>query len=82
MSLTTITSKGQITLPKHLREKLNLNKGDKLDCQPDENGAVMLIPLNKRVSDVFGILSNKCKKVVAIDEMDTLLNQAFLDQKI
>lgn len=32
---TTITSKGQITLPAKLRKKLNLKPGDRLEFDPD-----------------------------------------------
>jgi len=38
---TTLTSKGQITIPKELREKLDLRKGDKL-VLVEENGNIIL----------------------------------------
>lgn len=38
---TTLTSKGQITIPKELREKLDLQKGDKL-VLVEENGNIIL----------------------------------------
>lgn len=31
MTTTTISSKGQIVIPKHIREKLNLKKGDRVE---------------------------------------------------
>jgi len=37
---TTLTSKGQITIPKELREKLNLRKGDKL-VLVEEDGNIL-----------------------------------------
>ena len=37
--IVTITSKGQITIPLSLRQKLHLNAGDKLDF--DENSSVL-----------------------------------------
>lgn len=37
----TLTSKGQITIPKKLREKLDLQKGDKL-VLVEENGNIIL----------------------------------------
>jgi len=37
----TLTSKGQITIPKELREKLDLKKGDKL-VLIEENGNIIL----------------------------------------
>lgn len=38
---TTLTSKGQVTIPKELREKLDLQKGDKL-VLVEENGNIIL----------------------------------------
>ena len=38
---TTLTSKGQVTIPKDLREKLDLQKGDKLVLVED-NGNIIL----------------------------------------
>jgi AbrB family looped-hinge helix DNA binding protein len=38
--IVTITSKGQITIPRSLRRKFHLNAGDKLDF--DENAPVLI----------------------------------------
>ncbi|MBS3765545.1 AbrB/MazE/SpoVT family DNA-binding domain-containing protein [Candidatus Bipolaricaulota bacterium] len=38
---TTLTSKGQVTIPKELREKLDLRKGDKL-VLVEEDGNIIL----------------------------------------
>ncbi len=40
----TITSKGQVTIPARLREKLNLNDGDKVEFYVDHDGRVMMRP--------------------------------------
>jgi AbrB family looped-hinge helix DNA binding protein len=39
--LTTVTSKGQITIPSHLREEFGLEKGTKLMVVPTEYGLVL-----------------------------------------
>jgi AbrB family looped-hinge helix DNA binding protein len=41
MTETTITDKGQVTIPKSLRDKLNLNSGDKLEWT-EEDGKLIL----------------------------------------
>jgi antitoxin PrlF len=40
---TTITSKGQITLPIALRRKLRLKEGDRVDFQLESDGRATLI---------------------------------------
>lgn len=51
----TITSKGQLTIPKDLREQLNVQPGDKCYAWV-RNGELVIIPRNKSVRDLAGIL--------------------------
>lgn len=44
MASATITTKGQVTIPKEIRDYLNLDTGSKVDFVIDENGIVKLIP--------------------------------------
>lgn len=79
MSIAKITSKGQITLPKDIRAKLHLDTGEKVDFQVDEEqGVALLVPLNKHIDDVFGILKRENRKQsISIDDMDTSVQQQF-----
>jgi antitoxin PrlF len=79
MSIATITSKGQVTLPKEIRKKLHLETGEKIDFRVDEEtGTATLVPLNKHVEDVFGLLSRpKRSKLVTIEEMDKAVKEKF-----
>jgi antitoxin PrlF len=52
MARTTLTSKGQITLPKGIREQLGLKAGVKFDCHVDRDGYVLTVKLE----DLIGIL--------------------------
>ncbi len=72
MSIATITSKGQVTRPKEVRSRLHLETGEKIDFRGVEDaGTAVMIPLNKRIDDVFGMLSKrKAKKPVGVEEMD------------
>jgi AbrB family looped-hinge helix DNA binding protein len=56
MTRTTLTSKGQITLPKAIREQLGLKAGVKFDCYLDRDGQVVLVPLTVKLEDLVGIL--------------------------
>jgi antitoxin PrlF len=56
MIRTTLTSKGQITLPKAIRDQLGLKVGVKFDCYVDRNGYVVLVPLTVKLEDLAGIL--------------------------
>lgn len=67
--LATITSKGQITLPVELREKLALGAGDKVDFILKKNGHIEGIPVKQPVSRLKGMLPRP-RKAVSLADMD------------
>jgi antitoxin PrlF len=78
MSIATITSKGQVTLPKEMRRKLHLEAGEKIDFRVDEEtGVATVVPINKRVEDVFGLMSRKKGKRVSVEEMNKAVKDKF-----
>ena len=56
MSTTTLTSKGQLTLPKEIRDRLHLKAGDKLSCRVVGDDEIVMRRKRLDVSDVIGIL--------------------------
>lgn len=42
---TTVRKRGQITIPKNILDALNLNEGDTLEFQFDDNGELKLVPM-------------------------------------
>jgi AbrB family looped-hinge helix DNA binding protein len=78
MSIATITSKGQVTLPKEMRRKLHLEAGEKIDFRVDEEtGVATVVPINKRVEDVFGSMSRKKGKRVSVEDMNKAVKDKF-----
>lgn len=47
---TTLTSKGQVTIPKQIRDALNLAPGCAVDFDVDHNGDVVIHKVGARVS--------------------------------
>jgi AbrB family looped-hinge helix DNA binding protein len=70
MANATVTTKGQVTIPKEIRDYLNLDTGSKVDFIVDENGTVKLIPLNIPVQNLSGILHRKGMIPVTLAEME------------
>ncbi|MGV8939026.1 MAG: AbrB/MazE/SpoVT family DNA-binding domain-containing protein [Allorhizobium sp.] len=54
-AVTTMTSKGQLTIPKDVRDQLNLAPGTRFYVTA-RNGQVVAIPKNKKLADLAGIL--------------------------
>ena len=73
MALATLTNKGQITIPKVVRDSLHLQTGDKVDFIITRNGDALLKPVTKKVDDVFGRLHNPGRKPVSVEEMDSMI---------
>jgi AbrB family looped-hinge helix DNA binding protein len=69
MSEATVTSKGQITLPKEIRTKLGLRQGDRVRFVIEDDGRVRLLPAKRDISELVGILP-KPKRSISLEEMD------------
>jgi antitoxin PrlF len=63
----TLTSKGQMTIPKAIRDSLGMKAGDRMTFTLMPDGIVVLRVKNKRVSDLGGILHKKGRKSVPVE---------------
>jgi antitoxin PrlF len=75
----TVTSKGQITIPKEVREKLNLQTGDKLEFLVQEDGTAKVVPLTSSVTKLKGMVA-KPKKPISLEDMDKAILQVVRSQ--
>jgi AbrB family looped-hinge helix DNA binding protein len=78
MPTTTLTSKGQMTLPKAIRDEMGLKTGDKVELVRIGNAAV-IVPRNKPVETVFGLLSARAIAQTAIEDYDKAVREAVSD---
>jgi AbrB family looped-hinge helix DNA binding protein len=72
MSISTITSKGQTTIPQDIRHYLSLQAGDQIEFIIEPNGYVVLVPLTSHVNELKGMLP-KPKKKVSIEQMKKVI---------
>jgi len=70
MPIATLTSKGQTTIPKEIRDLLGLAPGDKLDFVVEADGRVVLRPATVDLRQLRGLLAKKRRKPVTLDEME------------
>ncbi len=74
MSLATLTSKGQITIPKNIREELKLHTGDKIEFIMNEQNEFVIKPITRKAAEVAGLLDNyKKKQAVSVEEMNNAI---------
>ena len=76
MPTATLTSKGQITLPKAIRELLRLDTGDTVDFIVGENGDVQVRSGRYDVRDLRGLLREPGRKPVSLQAMDEAIRRA------
>lgn len=74
MSTSTVTSKGQITIPIDVRRSLKLEPGTRVEFVELPDGGYELIPATRSIKDLRGILKRPGRPV-SIDEM----NEAVLE---
>lgn len=58
---STLTTKGQITLPKALRDELHLKTGDKIAFERNDDGSYVLRPKTISAASLKGFLKDKYK---------------------
>jgi AbrB family looped-hinge helix DNA binding protein len=72
MATATLTSKGQITLPKEVRERLGVEAGDKVEFVETEPGVFRVIAATRDVRDLKGVIP-KPAKPVTVEEMGRVI---------
>lgn len=56
MATTTMTSKGQLTVPKEVRDALGLKPGDKVVLTPTGDGYSARLCKKRPITEMFGLL--------------------------
>ena len=74
MPISTISSKGQVTIPADIRKRLNLQSGDKINFLIDEEGKVSFLPATKSVTALKGIVPAP-KKAVSLAEIEDTIKR-------
>ena len=69
MVTATLTSKGQLTIPKAVRESLHLHTGDRVAFILHGDSEAVMQPVTKSVDDVFGRLHSAGQPSRSVAEM-------------
>lgn len=75
MTTSTLTSKGQITVPLAVRTALGLQTGDKVDFVADGAG-FRIVPLRNDVRSLKGRFAGRADKPVSINDMNAAIADA------
>ena len=75
MPSATVTSKGQLTLPKAIRDLLRLGAGDRVDFIVKDDGTVVLRPATVDVRELKGLLHRKGLTPLSVEEMTAIIRR-------
>jgi AbrB family looped-hinge helix DNA binding protein len=75
MPAATLTSKGQLTLPRQVRELLKVGTGDAVDFIIGADGEIRLRAGHVDVRDLQGLLHKPGRRPVTLDEMDDAIER-------
>jgi len=65
----TLTSKGQTTIPKEIRDRLSMKAGDRMTFTLMSDGTVVMRVKTKSVTDLAGVLHKKGRKSVPLEQL-------------
>lgn len=70
MSTATLSSKGQVTIPKDVRDDLGLTTGSKIMFVKVSDGQYRIVPRTGGVDDLIGMLHDPSAPVLTLAEID------------
>ncbi len=66
----TLTTKGQVTIPKPVRDHLKLDTGARVSFVIQDDGVVVLKPVTRHIRDLAGLLARPKQRAVSVKGMD------------
>ena len=73
MPSSTVTAKGQTTIPKQIRDYLGLRPGNRIDYHLDERGRIVLRPATYDIRDLHGVLHRTGQKALGVEDMNRVI---------
>jgi AbrB family looped-hinge helix DNA binding protein len=82
MAIATVTSKGQVTIPKEIRTRLNLHAGDRVEFTVQSDRTARLETRNVKAEDLAGLLgrNRNFKRPLTLKEMDDGIAEAVQER--
>ncbi len=74
MATATVTSKGQITIPKPVREGLGVGAGDRVEFIEEDRGVYRIVAATRDVRLLKGIIGRPAKPVT-VDDMNSAVRR-------
>jgi len=73
LATATMTSKGQVTIPKPVRAALGIDSGDRIEFVEVEKGQFVIVAATRSVQELNGRFRGRRSKPVTIEEMNAAI---------
>jgi antitoxin PrlF len=73
LTVATITSKGQVTIPVRVRAALGVDAGDRIEFVEVEKGQFAIVAATRSVQELKGRFRGRRSKPVSIEEMNAAI---------
>lgn len=75
MASATVTSKGQVTIPKSVRKTLGVEAGDRLDFIVEDRSRVLVRAANRDLGSLKGLLQRPGRPPVSLEQMEDAIQR-------
>ncbi len=74
VAVSTITSKGQTTIPKSVRERLHLKTGDRVEFVARDDGTALMVPATLTLDQLKASMP-PATRFLSLEEIDTAVHR-------
>ena len=76
----TLSSKGQLAIPRRIREAMGLAQGAQLTLVLRPDGSLEVSPVRSRASDLFGLLAKPGEPTLSLEDMEEAMRRAMEEE--
>ena len=80
MPTSTVTSKGQITIPLEIRERFGIRAGPRVHFFVGDDDSIDFVPANRSVRDLAGMLKYD-GPAATVEEMDEVIAEHVAERR-
>jgi len=78
--VSTVTDKGQVTLPKSIRDRLGIHPGTKLEFELESDDTLRVRVLTRGSNGLYGLLAKPGEDPRSLDEMEAAVDSAVRER--
>ena len=82
--LTTVTRKGQVTIPADIRRELNIREGDKVSFSllPGESAVILVRPVHSIAEMTYGIVASLAAEGLTGEPVDLNVTRELFEEEV